>query len=49
MRFAQMSGDHFGPVDKRLVGVAFDRIAVQVNVGIEKFVRVLIHQPIQLV
>jgi hypothetical protein len=43
-----MTGDEFRPVEKRLVGVAFDRIAVQVNVRIEKFVRMLIPEPIQL-
>jgi hypothetical protein len=39
---AQMSGDHFRPVEERLVGVASNRIAVHVNVRIENFVRVLI-------
>jgi hypothetical protein len=43
-----MSGDHLGPVEKRLVGVASHRIAVHINVGIENFVRVLIPQTIQL-
>jgi hypothetical protein len=49
MLFAQMPGDHLRPVEKRLVGVAFGLMAVQVNVRIEKFVRVLIPEPIQLV
>jgi hypothetical protein len=36
-------------LDKRRVGVAFEGIAVQVEVGIEEFVRVLIAQTIQFV
>jgi hypothetical protein len=44
-----MSRDDLRPMEKRLVRVAFDLIAVQVDVRIEKFVRVLIPQTIQLV
>ena len=42
MLLAQMSGDHLGSVEKRLVGVASYRIAVHINVGIENSVWVLI-------
>jgi hypothetical protein len=42
MLFPQMSGDRFRPVEKRRVGIAFDWIAVQVNVRIKQLVRVLI-------
>ncbi len=45
----QMSGDRLRSVEKRRVGVAFDRIAVYVKVRIQEFVRVLICQPIQVV
>jgi hypothetical protein len=44
-----MSGDRLRSVEKRRVGVAFDRIAVYVKVRIKEFVRVLICQPIKLV
>src|SRR5260370_25047298 len=47
--FPQVSGDRPRPPEKRRVGVAFDWIAVQVNVRIQKFVRLLVSQPIQLV
>ncbi len=47
--FPQMPGDRLRPVEKRGVGVAFDRIAVYVKVRIQEFVRVLICQPIQVV
>src|SRR5271157_4024565 len=39
---AQVSGDHFRPVEKRLVGVVSNRIAVHVDVRIENSVWVLI-------
>ena len=42
MLLAQMPGDHLRPVEKRLVRVASNRIAVHVNVRIENFVRVLL-------
>ena len=45
----QVSGDRLRPAEERRVGVAFDRIAVQVKVRIKEFVRVLVSQPIQLV
>ena len=47
--FQQMPGDRLRSVEKRRVGVAFDRIAVYVKVRIKEFVRVLICQPIQVV
>jgi hypothetical protein len=41
MLLPQMSGDRLGPLEKRLVRVAFYLIAVQVKVRIKKPVRVL--------
>jgi len=44
----QMSGDHLRSMEKRRVGVAFDRISVYVKVHRKEFVRVLLCQPIQV-
>src|ERR1700758_5185890 len=49
MLFPQMFGNRLRTPEKRRVGVPFEWIAVQVNVRIEEFVRVLVPQPIQLV
>jgi hypothetical protein len=49
MLFPQVSGNRLRPLEKGRVGIAFDWIAVQVEVRIQELVRVLIAQPIQLV
>ena len=46
--FPQVSGDRLRSLEKRRVGVAFDRIAIHIKVRIKEFVWVLICQPIQV-
>jgi hypothetical protein len=45
----QMLGDGLGPMKKRGVGIALQRIAVYIKERIEEFVRVLICQPLQVI
>jgi hypothetical protein len=43
-----MPGDRLRSMEKRRVGVAFDRIAVYIKVRIKEFLRMFICQPIQV-